>query len=354
MPIFDQGYQHWSGHLTGHAWRWLAITRRGVRTALQGWPVRIALVLSWVPALVLTFVLCMWGLVERQSETIAALRPFLMGLLGRPVVAGPLEYRADIWTLCFHYFLTWELWFSMILVLVVGPNLISQDLRYNALPLYFSRPLRRIDYFLGKLGVIVGIIGLALIVPSAIAYVAGLLFSLDFTILRDTYRILLAATVYGLVIAFSAGLLILALSSISRNSRYISLMWLGIWMITGTVSYILVWVAQEQRLREGHFGRHGWFSEPFLSSEIDFEKTDWRSLISYTGNLQRIEERLLGTNAAWQKLFDIAPPGTRGSLLHRMLYTQHPWYWSAAVLLVLAALSAFTLHFTVKSLDRLK
>ena len=25
MPIIDQGYQHWSGELSGHAWRWLTI-----------------------------------------------------------------------------------------------------------------------------------------------------------------------------------------------------------------------------------------------------------------------------------------------------------------------------------------
>ena len=31
MPIFDQGYQHWSGALSGQAWRWLTITRQGVR-----------------------------------------------------------------------------------------------------------------------------------------------------------------------------------------------------------------------------------------------------------------------------------------------------------------------------------
>ena len=41
-----------------------------------------------------------------------------------------------------------------LLVLLVGPSLISQDLRFNAIPLYFSRPLRRFDYFVGKLGVI--------------------------------------------------------------------------------------------------------------------------------------------------------------------------------------------------------
>lgn len=354
MPIFDQGYQHWSGQLSCHTWRWLAITRRGLRTALQGWPVRGALFLSWLPAIVLTFVLCMWGLVERQSETIAALKPFLMGILGRPVLAGPLEYRADIWTLCFHYFLAWELWFAMLLVLLVGPNLISQDLRYNALPLYFSRPLRRIDYFLGKLGIIVALIGLTIIVPSVVAYVFGLLFSLDITILRDTLPILLATVVYGLVIAVSAGLLVLALSSISRNSRYVALFWLGIWVITSTVSLVLVRVDQEARIRANGMRHRIWQNEQFLTKEIEAERTDWRPLVSYSANLRRIEERLLNTNASWQRLSDITPSGRRGPFLMQMLGTQYPWYWSAAVLLGLAALSAGTLHLTIKSLDRLK
>jgi ABC-2 type transport system permease protein len=354
MPIFDQGYQHWSGQLSGHAWRWLAITRRGLKTALQGRLVRLALFVSWLPAIVLTFVLCMWGLVERQSEMVDMIKPLLTSLLGRPVLSGPREYRADIWTLCFHYFLAWELWFSMLLVLLVGPNLVSQDLRYNALPLYFSRPLRRIDYFAGKLGVIVATLSLTIIGPAIVAYIFGLLFSLDITILRDTLPILLASVAYGLVIAVSAGLLMLALSSISRNSRYVALLWLGIWVISGTVSYILVWVGQEQRIHENNFGRHAWFTEQFLNKEIEAEKTDWRSLVSYTGNLQRIEERLLKTNASWQRLVEIAPPGSRGTLLQRMLYTQHPWYWSAGVLAVLAALSACTLNLTIRSLDRLK
>ena len=173
MPIFDQGYQHWSGKLSGHAWRWLAITRRGVRTALQGRIVRLVLLVAWVPALVLVLVLCLWGLVERQSDLIESIRPLLTSFLGRPILAGPREYRVEIWTLCFHYFLSWELWFSMVLVLLVGPNLISQDLRYNALPLYFSRPLRRIDYFVGKLGVIVALLGMVIIVPCAGRVCAG-------------------------------------------------------------------------------------------------------------------------------------------------------------------------------------
>ena len=74
----------------------------------------------------------------------------------------------------------------MILVLLVGPGLISQDLRFNALPLYFSRPLRRFDYFLGKLGVIGFFLGAVAIVPAVVAYVLGVVFSLDLGVVRDT------------------------------------------------------------------------------------------------------------------------------------------------------------------------
>ena len=114
----------------------------------------------------------------------------------------------------------------------MGPNLISQDLRYNALPLYFSRPLRRIDYFLGKLGVIVAFLGMVIIVPSLIAYVLGLLFSLDITILRDTFRCCWPASATDWSSSVSAGMLMLALSSLSRNSRYIALFWLAVWFVT--------------------------------------------------------------------------------------------------------------------------
>lgn len=354
MPIFDQGYQHWSGQLSSHAWRWLAITRRGVRTALRGRLVRLALVLAWLPALVLIFALCLWGLVERQSALIDTIRPMLTSFLGRPILAGPREYRVEIWTLCYHYFLAWELWFSMVLVLLVGPNLISQDLRYNSLPLYFSRPLRRTDYFLGKLGVIAALLGAVIIVPSCVAYVLGLLFSLDITIVRDTLRIFLASVCYGIVIAVSAGTLMLALSSLSRNSRYVALFWMCIWILTNTVSFVLMTVDHEQRKHAAGVRGSFWKNEEFLTAEIEAAKTDWRPLVSYTSNLRRVGEHLLDTNAAWKRLGELSPAGERTQILLQMMGNQYPWYWSAAVLVGLFVISICILNFSIKSLDRLK
>jgi ABC-2 type transport system permease protein len=354
MPVFDQGYQHWSGHLSSHAWRWFAITRRGVRTARQNRLVRLSLFIAWLPAVVLAFVLCMWGLVERQSDLVESIKPMLTSLLGRPILSGPRDYRVEIWTLCFHYFLSVELSISMVLVLLVGPNLISQDLRYNALPLYFSRPLRRTDYFVGKLGVIVALLAAAIVLPSFVAYVLGLLFSLDVTIVRDTMGILLASLIYGLVIAVSEGMLMLALSSLSRNSRYVALFWMGIWILSSIVSSVLVKIEQEQRMHQARVHSLFWASEEFLTAEIEAAKSDWRPLVSYTANLRRIGERLLRTNAAWERLGQLSPAGQRSQFLMRMVGNQYPWYWSAAVLAGLFMLSACILNFSIKSLDRLK
>ena len=103
----------------------------------------------------------------------------------------------------------------MILIVLVGPNLISQDLRFNALPLYFSRPLRRIDYFLGKLGVIAAILGMVIIVPSIIRLRSWpAVQSRHHDHPRHLSDSAVPAFAYGLVIVVSAGTLILALSSL--------------------------------------------------------------------------------------------------------------------------------------------
>jgi ABC-2 type transport system permease protein len=353
MPIFDQGYQHWTGQLSSPAWRWLAIARQGVRVGLANRWLRLLLLFAWMPAFALAAMLCTWGLIERNSDLITTIAP-LLGFLDPAILAGPRPYRVEIWTLSYSYFLMTEMRFAMVVILLVGPNLISQDLRYNALPLYFSRPLRRIDYFLGKLGVIVFFLGLVIIVPSIIAYVLGLLFSLDITIIRDTYRILLASVAYGIVIAISAGLLILALSSLSRNSRYIAMFWLGVWFVTTAFAGVLNEIDQDIRRDQARSQGIDRRSAAFQDSEFEASKTDWRPLVSYTNNLSRIGQELLGTDAAWQKMSRLQPAQKRSQFLLRFGAWQFPWYWSALVLLALMALSVCILNLSVKSLDRLK
>ncbi len=217
MPIFDQGYQHWKGELSGHGWRWLAVTRHGVRALLKSWIVRIMLLVAWLPAIALVTMLTLWGLLEQQAESVIA---FLQRLLPPEVIAQPRDYRAAVWTIAYSFFFKAELVCSLFLVVAVGPNLVSRDQRFNALPLYFSRPLRRIDYFLGKLGVIGFFLAATVVVPAVGAYLMGIAFSLDLGVVRDTHHLLWAGLLYGLVITVSSGTLMLAMSSLSRRSIY--------------------------------------------------------------------------------------------------------------------------------------
>ena len=385
MPIFDQGYQHWSGHLSGHAWRWLAITHHGVRIGMKSRWLRFAILFAWLPAIVLAFMLCVWGLLERKSDYVMPIVNLFAewGILDQRLVADPVHYRVEFWTICYDYFMLTELRFSMVLVLLVGPSLISQDLRFNALPLYFSRPLRRIDYFVGKLGVIAAFLGMVVIVPAVLAYGLGLLFSLDLTIIPDTFRLLISAIAYVLVISLSAGLFILALSSLSRNSRYIALFWVGVWFVSSITGVVLESVNRVQRLQAAMYktqvsqaappsdqgpprpgerenGRppaprqRGLDFEEFEEQEFQASKRDWSLLVSYTANLSRVGQELLGTNSSWERLSELRPEKDRHRFLLNNAGPQYPWYWSAAVLAGIFGLSVCILNFRVKSLDRLR
>jgi ABC-2 type transport system permease protein len=367
MPIFDQGYQHWQGALHGQAWRWMPITLQGARTQLKNRWVRFGVLAALGPAVLLSAFLAIWSLFEKNSSL---LTPFLFFFQNLPdsIKAGPKGFRTVFWTLAFRQFFSIQLFFSMILVLLIGPDLISQDLRFNAIPLYLSRPVRRFEYFLGKLGVIAVYLSVVTIIPVILAFLLGFGFGLDPTVFRDNARLLCASIAFAGIVVVSAGLLMLALSSLSRNSRYVGAMWLGLWLVGDFASGILIRTVRE----------------------------DWCPLISYTENLNRVRDALIDAETAWNQLTNVfgggsqglespamAPPAGRGPRLgprflglprarprpaqtnsaqpavrrqRRPAFApaEYPWQWSAGVLIGLGVLSCAILATRVRALDRLR
>jgi hypothetical protein len=427
MPIFDQGYQHWNGALAGHTWRWLAVARHGVRAILQNRYIRLLLFAAWLPAIALVAFLAVWGLLEQQVESILT---FLRNLnIPEQMLVQPQDFRSAIWTIAYSFFFKAELAVALFLVVIVGPNLVSRDLRFNALPLYFSRPLRRIDYFAGKLGIIGFFLAATGILPAVVAYVCGVGFSLSLGVFKDTHRLLWAGALYGLVITVSAGTLMLALSSLSRRSIYVGLAWVGFVFLTLMLSTILLIIQYESErhhiVREGitqwvannpppegielngpfpvrrfQSNRPPGVADPAQSPEAqrwlrawsdansagyaraearryEQSRTDWRPVVAYSRNLDRIGDWLLDTDTAWVAIGrafqgpqsvlgpvvnlqsggrlppELARPINERLLADRMVW-QFPWYWSAGALGGLWLVSAFILTRRVKSLDRLK
>jgi hypothetical protein len=359
MPIFDQGYQHWQGRLSGHAWRWLAITRHGVRVQMKSRILRLLLLASWLPALALVAAVALWGMVERQSESVLS---FLRSLPA-DMLLNPQAYRATVWTLLYSFFFQAELYVLMLLTVVAGPGLISRDLRFNALPLYFARPLTRLDYFVGKLGVIGVLVASVAVGPAVFAYVVGLCFFFELSVIKDTYPVLLASVAFGMVLTLSIGTLMLALSSLTRRSLYVGIAWAGLWLISGAVGGALTGIHQatfQQGIYQGEmarwleknpppagvqmYGLHpqlqwqprsrklqpvvaqpdqqakadGWYDKWQQESSQARTKAqdtlgagardDWRPLFSYPANLRRIADQLLGTDAAWVAVGKVVEP----------------------------------------------
>jgi ABC-type transport system involved in multi-copper enzyme maturation permease subunit len=422
VPIFDQGYQHWDGQLSGHGTRWLAVARHGVRAQLKNRNTRVLMAVAWIPAIALVAFLTLWGLLEQQSESVVGV---LARILPPEVVADPKSFRTAVWTIAYAYFFKVELFCTLFLVMIVGPNLVSRDLRFNAFPLYFSRPLRRIDYFVGKLAVIGFFLLATTAVPAVGGYAMGLAFSRDLSVVRDTHRLLWGGIFYSLVVTASAGTLMLALSSLSRRSIYVGLGWAGLVFLTHTVSSGLIGVHADTERRQmrdevmnqwmkdnpppkgvemTRGGYPVWRNSPppgfdqtpedkarsdwmqawakannevyARAEEIRHAgaKTDWRPVVSYAYNLDRMADWFLGTDAAWvtfgravdrPRQMAGGPMGSRRGmpatgnggneriLADRMVW-QFPWYWSAGALAGVWVLSVFTLSRRVKSLDRLK
>jgi len=88
--------------------------------------------------------------------------------------------------------------FTVFLTALTGPGLIAPDLANNALPLYFSRPLTRIDYALGKFAALFGILSSISWIPGLILF--GLQAGMAGSSWLQTNQRLAAGIVFGLIL----------------------------------------------------------------------------------------------------------------------------------------------------------
>jgi ABC-2 type transport system permease protein len=70
----------------------------------------------------------------------------------------------------FLIFMNTQAVFSVLLAALAGPGLIAPDLANNALPLYFSRPLTRVDYVAARMAALVGLLSLVTWLPGLLLF----------------------------------------------------------------------------------------------------------------------------------------------------------------------------------------
>lgn len=246
MGIHDLGYRKWDGVLASPWTRWTVLARAGIRRAWQSKWLKRMMLFAWLPAVWFSVGFFVWEHSLSVPEMRNDLRPFLpesealRGLAESFQVQDEVVARHSVWSWLLYTFLRYPQ--SVIMVLMVGivaPPLVSQDVRSRAFLLYFSRPLAQWQYALGKLAPVWFYLLAISAAPALLMYVLGALLSPSLQVVSQTWDLPLRILAASAVLMIPTAALALCMSSLTQESRYAAFAWFAAWVL-GWVTYATV------------------------------------------------------------------------------------------------------------------
>lgn len=290
MPIHNLGYRGWPWKRTSPLFRWATIAEYGFLIALKSNWVKRLMLFAWLPILY-------WGIgifayesmVEKQFSAVGSgsvverrggrppssrrrandeirLREELQRLLPRTEsqrfaaefrqtlfflpLAGNIadrienserkEWRDIFWTWLLMTYFRYPQSTTVVFILgFIAPSLVARDVRSRAFLLYFSRPIGRLDYMLGKLAIPAVFLALVTTLPALLLYLVGLAFSPDLSVILSTWDIPVRIVLASLSLILPTASLAVMLSSLTQESRFASFAWFAIWTL-GFGAYLAV------------------------------------------------------------------------------------------------------------------
>ena len=135
----------------------------------------------------------------------------------------------------FRQFLEQQDFFVFIVTIYVGAGLIANDRRANALQIYLSKPLMRTEYIFGKAAILFAFLLFVTLVPGLLLLLLQVLFAGSFAFLNKNLFLFPAITVAAVLQALLSTFTMLALSSLSKSSRYVGILYAGIIFFTAAI-----------------------------------------------------------------------------------------------------------------------
>jgi ABC-type transport system involved in multi-copper enzyme maturation permease subunit len=217
MAIAERGYTHWTGTLGTGRRPWRVIAGQAIRLAWKRKFFKPILFFSLIPALVFA-----GGIYV--SERLQDFQKILKGA-DKFLKIDPTYFQA-------YYGSSFLLFMMLVIMVGSGAGLIADDLRHNALPLYFSRPLRKRDYIGGKFAALAFFLLILTLAPGILFLLLKLIFSGSFKILADYPWLPFSFVGWSVFISSFFSLYTLLLSSLSRNRRYASILMLAAYFLS--------------------------------------------------------------------------------------------------------------------------
>ena len=172
---------------------------------------------------------------------------FLAGLAaqlkGQRFGEGPLEFaRNFIFTgtgESFRDFITSQNTVVMLLLAISGAVLVGNDFRFRSLTFYFSKPLERWQYFLGKLVATSLLVSLLTLVPCLALFIEYGLFGDTFDYFIESQRILFGILAYGLLVSVGMSILLLGVAALLQRTISIVMVWGLVFIFLPIVTEVL-------------------------------------------------------------------------------------------------------------------
>jgi len=232
MPLFQIGYRRYEGRRTSERLRWWPIAREGLTIAWRSKLLRRLVLVAYLPILYFGPVFFAIGRITDPSTDLSRgpWRELAEETLSRELVArlreDPTVVRTAVWALVFTLFASSiQLILAGLVAAIVGPPLISQDLRSKAFLLYFSRPISSVDYLLGKAGTLGGLVAAVTLLPSLVLYVLSIVFSPSLQTVLHTAPVLLDVVLSSFLVIVPVTLVLLVLSSLTMQPRFAAAAW---------------------------------------------------------------------------------------------------------------------------------
>ena len=201
--IHDQTYRRYQGTRRPVGQAWSVIAWSGIRAMLAKKAYLFLMIVSFVPFVV------------------NAVRIYFTAnypQAGSFFQVTPSTYRS---------FLDSQSIFVFFMTIWAGAGLIANDRRANALQIYLSKPLLRTEYIVGKWAVLLSFLLTVTMVPGLLLLLLHVMFTGSFAFITANKHIIPSVILSSMLTVIVSSITMLALSSLSKSSRYAALLYTG-------------------------------------------------------------------------------------------------------------------------------
>ena len=306
MAVYEQTYKRYAGALTPEWSRFLIIPRHALRGTFNSKLFAAFFAVCFLPLLVEAILIYL----RHNVGALAALTINVRELI--PVDA-----------FFFQVFVNIQNSFAFLLALLIGPPLVSRDLRNNALPLYLCRPFSRTEYVIGKMSVLLILLSLVTWIPQL------LLFS---------FQAYLEGFAWFKANAWIASSIVIA-----------SLFWIMLLaLLTQTISALVKW----RVVASGALVALFLIPSAFGLFINEIFNTLWGNIISLIAIINNVTSGLFGTFERVSEIRQVR--GFEGIVVREVVLMEPPLWLSWTVLFILCAICLALLSWRVKAYEVVK